>query len=137
MKFNLLSTNQVQQGASISVKYFYQWAQPSTSTASLSIYLDDDFNPLNANSRLLQQINVPGNGASYVSYQSLSLGLNATNAPVGNHVLYAKITGGGRTRYLYAPEIISIVASPRPTIDVRLQAPAASWLVSMVALGKQ
>jgi hypothetical protein len=37
------------------------------------------------------------------------LNLNATNAPIGYHALYAKITGGGRTRYLYAPEIIHVL----------------------------
>ena len=54
VKFNLVSTNRVQTGGSISVTCFYQWAQPSTSAASLSFYIDDDANPLNANSRLLQ-----------------------------------------------------------------------------------
>ena len=112
IKFNLVSTNVVQQGTNISVKYFYQWAQPNTSFASLSFFLDDDFNPLNANSRLLQQMNVPGNDASHVSYQTLNLALNASNAPVGYHVLYAKITGAGKTRYLYAPEILSVMPPP-------------------------
>ncbi len=114
IRFNLVSTNQPQQGTNISVKYFYQWAQPNTSVASLSFYLDDDFNPLNSNSRLLQQITVPGNSASFVSFQTLTLGLNATNAPAGNHFLYAKITGGGSTRYLYAPEMLSV----RPPSDL-------------------
>ena len=112
MKFNLVSTNQVRQGTNISVKYFYQWAQPGTSTATLRFYLDDDLNPLNANGRLLQEITVPGNGASYVSWQTLNLGLNATNAPVGNHALYATITSGGRTRHLYAPEFLTVLAPP-------------------------
>jgi hypothetical protein len=108
IKFNLLSTNQAQQGTNISVKYFYQWAQPNTALATLDSYLDDDSNPLNGNSRLLGQITVPGTGAFSVNYQTLSLGLNATNAPVGNHLLYAKISGGGKTRYLYSPETLTV-----------------------------
>ena len=112
IRFNLVSANQTQQGTNISVKYFYQWAQPSTSTASLSFYLDNDQNPLNANNNLLRQINVPGNGALYVSYQTLNLPLNATNATVGNHLVYAKITGGGRTRYVYAPEMLTVMPPP-------------------------
>lgn len=103
------------------MKYFYQWAQPSTSTANLSFYLDDDLNPYNTNSRLLQQIAVPGNGASHVSSQTLSFALNSTNAPIGHHVLYARITGGGRTRYLYAPEILTVLPPPdttRPYISI-------------------
>src|ERR1051325_2308666 len=59
MKFNLVSTNTAPQGTNISVKYFYQWAKPNTSIASLGFYLDDDLNPLNGNERLLQQLSVP------------------------------------------------------------------------------
>jgi hypothetical protein len=135
IKFNLVTTNKVQQGTNISVKYFYQWAQPGTSTASLGFFLDDDFNPLNSNDRLLQQISLPGNGASYVSYQTLSLGLNATNAPVGNHVLYAKITGGGRTRCLYAPEILTVIPPPDtvpPSISITNPASAKTYTNSQV-----
>ena len=115
IKFNLVSPNAAHQGTNILVKYFYQWAQTNTSTATLSFYLDDDFNPLNGNSRLLQQGTVPGNGALNVGYETRSLALNATNAPVGNHVLYAKITGGGKTRYLYAPEILTVLPPPDTT----------------------
>jgi len=121
IKFNMLRTNQAQQGTSISVKEIYQWAQPTTSTATLSFYLDDDFNPLNGNSRLLQQVSVPGSGASFVNFQTVTLGLNATNAPVGPHAIYAKITGGARTRYLYAPEILTVTPPPdivRPTVVI-------------------
>jgi hypothetical protein len=107
----LVSTNQIQQGQSASVKYFYQWAQPTASTAVVSIYLDSDNNPLNGGEHLLQQSTVQGNGTSgqYISFQTINLPFNATNAPVGYHSLYAKITGGGKTRYLYAPEIIQVL----------------------------
>ncbi len=118
MKFNLVSTNQAQQGANITVKHFYQSAQPSNSVATLSFYLDDDLNPLNSNSRLLEQLTVPGNGAGFVSSQTLDLELNTTNAPPGLHALYAKITRGGRTRYLYAPETLLVVPGPDITVPV-------------------
>lgn len=121
MKFNLLSTNTVPQGTNILVKYFYQWAQSSANTANLSFYLDDDLNPLNTNSHLLHQTTVQGNGASFVSYGTLNLALNTTNAPVGYHSLYAKIIGGGKTRYLYAPEILNVTSPPDttpPTISI-------------------
>ncbi|MCI0748593.1 MAG: hypothetical protein L0Y58_24555 [Verrucomicrobia subdivision 3 bacterium] len=111
IRLNLVSTNQAPQGTNISVKYYYQWARPGTSTAGISFYLDEDFNPLNGNRRLLQQIAVPGTEASFVNNQTLNLGLNPTNAPLGNYALYAEITGGGRTRYLYAPEILSVIPS--------------------------
>src|ERR1043166_5295733 len=64
IKLNRTDTNDVVQGQSASVRFFYQWAQPSTSTATVGFYLDDDFNPLNTNQKLLKQMSVPGNGAS-------------------------------------------------------------------------
>jgi len=64
IKFNLVSGYTAQQGTNISVKYFYQWAKPSTSIATLSFYLDDDFNPLNANDRLLHLLSLADNTPS-------------------------------------------------------------------------
>jgi hypothetical protein len=119
IKFNRLDTNDVLQGQAASVKFFYQWAQPTNSMATVSFYLDDDFNPLNSNDHLLKQMVVPGTGAAYVSYATVSLTLDATNATPGYHALYGKITGGGRTRYLYAPELVQVISSRQPpTLDI-------------------
>lgn len=119
IKFNRTDTNQVVQGQSVAVKFFYQWAQPSTSTATLNFYLDNDFNPLNSNQNLLKQMSVPGNGATSISYATVNLTLDATNASPGYHTLYGKITGGGRTRYLYAPELVQVISMRQPpTMDI-------------------
>ena len=40
--------------------------------------------------------------------------LFATNAALGLRSLYATINGGGRTRYLYAPERVLVLASQQP-----------------------
>jgi len=115
MKLNLVSPNQIQQGSNALFSLYFQWAQPSTSNATINLYLDDDFNPNNGNGHLIKQVIVSGTGTSggSISYWSssspLTVGLNATNAPVGYHSLYAQISGGGRTRYLYAPEIIQVL----------------------------
>jgi hypothetical protein len=117
--FNRLDTNDVVQGQSAAVKFFYQWAQPTNSTATMSFYLDDDFNPLNGNDHLLTQMAVPGTGGDHVGYATASLALDATNATVGYHGLYGKITSGGRTRYLYAPELVRVISSRlAPTLDI-------------------
>jgi len=119
IKLNRTDTNQVVQGQTTSVKFFYQWAKPSTTNATVSFYLDDDLNPLNTNQKLLKQMNAPGTGASSVSSATVSLTLDATNAAPGYHAIYAKITGGGRTRYLYAPELVQVVSIRQPpTLDL-------------------
>ncbi|HOX57191.1 MAG TPA: hypothetical protein P5205_08605 [Candidatus Paceibacterota bacterium] len=119
IKFNRVDTNAVVQGQSLWIKFYYQWARPNTTNATVSFYLDDDFNPLNFNQKFLKQISVPGNGASFVSYANASLTLDPTNAAPGYHALYASITGGGLTRHLYAPELVELVPSPQPpTLDI-------------------
>ena len=119
IKFNRTSTNQVFQGQGMPVTYYYQWAQPGTSLATIRIYLDDDLNPLNTNQTLLREFVVPGNGAASISYSTTNLTLAASNAPVGYHAVLAQITGGGRIRYLYAPEWVEVIASvASPTLDI-------------------
>ena len=80
----------------------------------MGIYLDADLNPLNTNQTLLCEIPVPGNGASSVSFATTNILLAASNTAPGLHRFFAKITGGGRSRLLYAPEPIQIVAPQLP-----------------------
>jgi hypothetical protein len=76
--------------------------------------VDNDFNPEDGNEQFLAQETVEGTTASQVNMGTLSLNLNATNATPGFHTLYAKITGGDRTRYLYAPETLKVFSSFEP-----------------------
>jgi hypothetical protein len=112
IKFNRLETNQVVQGQSIPVKFYYQWARPATSNASVSIYLDDDLNALNNNRKLLLQMNVPGTTMTNVNAVTVSAPLLATNATPGSHWLLATISNGGLTRSFYAPEMVRVIAAP-------------------------
>lgn len=114
IKLNRTSTNSVVQGQSTPLKFYYQWARPNTNIATLSLYLDADFNPLNTNQTLLCEMPVPGNNASSVSFATTNLLLAATNAPAGTHAFLAKITAGGRTRFLYAPELVQILQVQLP-----------------------
>ena len=119
LKFNRTTTNRVEQGQGMPVRFYYQWAQPGTSLATLRIYLDADLNPLNTNQTLLQEIIVPGTGAGFISFSTTNLTLAASNAAPGVHTVLATITGGDRTRHLYAPETVEVIA-PRqpPTLDI-------------------
>jgi len=114
IKFNRTTTNQIVQGQSLSVKYYYQWAQPTNSSATVDFYSDDDFNPFNSNQKLLAQVVVPGTTATNVFSQTLALALDAANVAPGRHALFAKITARDRSRYLYAPELVQVVAVPQP-----------------------
>lgn len=119
VKFNRTTTNHIEQGQVMPVKFYYQWGQPGTSLATLRIYLDADLNPLNANQTLVQEIVVPGTGAGFINFSTTNLTLTATNALPGIHTVLATITGAGRTRHLYAPEMVEVIL-PRqpPTLDI-------------------
>jgi len=114
IRLELAGTNLLAQGESNALNYYMQWAKPSSSNATLSIYLDDDFNPYNANERLVRQVNVSGNGTDQIGVGTINFDLNSANSVPGVHTLYAVITGAGHSRYLYAPELVTVVSSFRP-----------------------
>jgi len=118
IKFNRLETDQVVQGQSIPLKFYYQWARPATSNATVSIYLDDNQNVLNNNQKLLLQMNVPGTTMTNVNAVTVSVPLFATNAAPGLHLLLAVIKNGSQIRYLYAPEMVQVIANPAPVLDI-------------------
>lgn len=111
IKFNLTGTNLMAPGQSNAVTLYYQWAKPAASNATIRIYLDDDFNPWNGNERLVREAAAAGTTSSEVGFGTVGFGVPTANVAPGVHPVYAKITGGGRTRYLYAPELLSIVSS--------------------------
>ena len=132
IRFDRLDTNPVVPGQGIMVNFYYQWAQPAASNATISFYLDNDLNPLNTNQTLLKQIPAPGSGAGSVDYGAIMLPLPASNATPGWHALFASINGGGPTRYLYAPEKLLVVA-PLPMGIARAGASGFSITVNGLA----
>ena len=119
VKFNRTTTNHVVQGETMPVMFYYQWARSNSGLATLGIYLDGDLNPLNTNQILVAQTPLPGTGASFVGVSATNLTLFASNATPGLHTVLAKITGGGRTRYLYAPELVEILPTRQPpSLDI-------------------
>lgn len=116
IKFNRTTTNAVTLGQSVPVQYYYQWARAATNVATVSFYLDSDLNPLNTNQTLLAQFPVPASGASFINFASTNLTLPTSNAALGQHILGAQIAGGGRNRWLYAPQWVEIVPSRQPPV---------------------
>jgi len=114
IKLNRAGTNEVAYGQVGAVNLFFQWARPATSNANISIYLDNDLNPFNGNDRLVRQITATGTTSSSVSSGTVTFTVTSANSSPGVHSIYAKVTGGGRTRYLYAPESLTVVSSFQP-----------------------
>lgn len=130
INFNRLTTNTVEQGQSTSLKFFYQWARPDTELATISIYLDGDFNPLNTNQILLSELVVPASTAAFVQVATTNVLLAASNAAPGLHTFFARIAGAGRSRVVYAPEWVEIVAvQPPPSLGITPLDPAQFRIV--------
>jgi len=114
IRFNVSGTNLFAFGQTNFARLYYQWGQPAVSNATLSLHLDSDFNPYNGNEQLVLNASVPGTGVDGANSGTARFVLNGTNATPGVHALYAKISGGGRERYLYAPEVLTVFSSFEP-----------------------
>lgn len=114
IRMNLVGTNLMAQGQSNEVSIYYQWARAAMSSASMNIYLDDDFNPYNGNEQLVRQVNVPDTTRNDIGVNDLIINVAATNTTPGVRSIYARIMANGRTRYLYAPELLTVFSSFQP-----------------------
>ncbi len=128
IKLDLVGTNLVAHGQNCSVTFYYQWARPDTTNALVSLFLDDDFNPSNGNENLLRALPVTGTTANQIGSGPLTFTVDATNAAPGYHSLFGKITALGRTRYLYAPQILTVMSSFAPPRLELLSPPGTAGL---------
>jgi hypothetical protein len=111
LRFDLTGTNLVAQGQTNIARLYAQWARPATSNAVVGIYLDDDLNPYSGNERLIHQFNVQGTTRNQIFTTNVSLNVNGTNSSPGVYSVFAKITGGGHNRNLYAPETLTVFST--------------------------
>ncbi len=91
-------------GDAVDVTYYYQDVD---SGATIDFYFDEDENPLNGFGTMVgQTIFNAGTGAAVVMD---NIQLNTSSASAGTHRVLAKITdAGGRTRYSYAPQSVTL-----------------------------
>lgn len=111
IKFNLTGSNAVRQGDPVGVSLYYQYGGSSNLTAQF--YFDHDFNSWNSNSIVVHSEQPPATGINAVFHYP-NLGLPTTNIAPGTYSVYAKISDGINTRYLYAPELLTVASSLQP-----------------------
>jgi hypothetical protein len=106
IKFDVIGTNIVATGQTIATKFYYQYGGASNNVTA-QFYFDGDFNPYNTNSTFITQTSLTNTGVNSVYYDSINL--TTTNVSPGVYAIYAKISDGVHTRYLYTPEQVEIV----------------------------
>jgi hypothetical protein len=117
IKFYLTGTNTVMAGQQIAAEFYYQYGGASN-TVTTSIYYDRDFNPYDTNSTLAIQGSLPNTGVSSIT--PITASLETTNVTPGVYAVYAKMTDGVHTRYLYMPQLVQILSNLQPpTLDIQ------------------
>lgn len=115
IRFNLTGANAIVKGGSSTAKFYYQWARPSNETADVTVYLDRDANAWNENEQIVSSATVHGTTSSSVASQTLTL-VTTHAYTQGTYRVLAKITGSGKTRYFYAPELLTIIGPLQPPL---------------------
>jgi len=114
IQFNLLTTNIVAVGTTNVMKFYYQYGLSAIVNATVQVFLDLDLNPLNGNSLEVYRRTVPGTGTNSVNLATFQWVSNPTIQMPGNYAIYGRISANGRSRYLYAPEILTLTPSLVP-----------------------
>lgn len=133
LRLNLISTNVLHAGQPLSVAFYYQFGLSGANTAQLQLYLDRDLNPYGANQILIGSTTLSGTGTNNVNYTTAFPTPNPSTAPPGTYFLFARLTAGTFSRYLYAPQKVTL--TPSRAAPVLLSAHTTNEVFQFVVSG--
>ncbi len=104
LRLNFAGSNALAVGDPMPLSFYYQFAASTGAVASIQFYLDRDGNPYDGNELPLYSTTLPGTGTNMVMHGSVNVAANPAVTPPGAYTIFARISDGARTRYLYAPQ---------------------------------
>jgi len=75
------------------------------------VFLDNDLNAFNGSVAEVYRETLGSTGTNSIYPGTIQWVSNPTNTAPGTYATYARISAGGHTRYLYAPEILTLKPS--------------------------
>jgi hypothetical protein len=116
LRLNATGTNHFSVDLPLPIAFYDQFGSSTSAVATVRFFLDPDANPYDTNEIDLGPFTVPGTGTNNVFFNSTNLALNPLTTPPGTYSLFARISDGTHTRYLYAPETLTVGSSRRAPV---------------------
>jgi hypothetical protein len=116
LRLNVTGTNHFSVDEPLSLAFYDQFGSSTSAVATVRFWLDPDANPYDANEIDLGQFTISGTGTNGISYNPADLTLNPIVTPPGSYSLFARISDGARTRYLYAPGKLTLDPSRKAPV---------------------
>ena len=116
LRLDVTGTNHFSVDLPMPIAFYDQFGSSTSAIATVRFFLDPDANPYDTNEIDLGPFTVSGTGTNNVLFNSTNLTLNPFATPPGTYSLFARISDGVHTRYLYAPETLNVDPSRRAPV---------------------
>lgn len=113
IRFNLDITN-TPVGMAIPFSLYHQSGSNQSASVQLELFLDADLNPYDTNEIQVLQMALAGTGTNSIAFTNGSFQPDPALVGPGNYRVFARISNGSHSRFLYAPGWLTLTASAVP-----------------------
>lgn len=113
IRFNLDATNEP-VGMAIPFSLYHQSGSNQNASVELQVFLDADLNPYDTNEIQVLQTTLAGTGTNTIAFTNGSFQPDPALVGPGSYRVFARLTSGGHSRFLYAPGRLTLTASAAP-----------------------
>jgi len=120
IRCDVLGTNSQSVDDPVNVRTYLQFGQTTPLNTAITVFLDADANPWNGTASAVAAMTDTGSGVGAVKTNLFAAGLDPAAVAPGEYFVAARVQGDGRTRWLYAPQRLTLTASRLPPALVPL-----------------